>query len=86
MRPHPPHRGADAGERLRQPGQQQTPGGAQLDLPVEAVKQADPEIGFERVDLMADCGRGHVQFLGGLRKAVQPRRRLEGPQCPSGGM
>ena len=33
---------------------------------VEAVKQADPEIGFERVDLMADRGRRHVQLLGGL--------------------
>ena len=68
MRAQPPHRGLDAGERLRQPGQQQPPGGGQLDLAVEPVKQADPEIGFERVDLMADRGRGDVQFLGGLLK------------------
>jgi hypothetical protein len=44
------------------------------------VKQADPEIGFERMDLVADRGRGHVEFVSGPAEAVQPRRRLEGPQ------
>jgi len=45
-----------------------------------AAEQADPEIGFERGDLMTDRRRGYVELVGGFGKAFQTRRRLERAQ------
>jgi hypothetical protein len=80
VRAQPAHRGLDAGERLGEARQQYARRGGQLDLPVEAAEQLHAEIGFERVDLMADRGRGHVELGGGLAEALQPGRGLERAQ------
>ena len=80
MRPQSPHRGLNPGKRVRQARQQHFRRDGQLDRTVEAMKQLYPEILFERVDLMADRGRGDVQLLRRLAEAFQPRGGFEGPK------
>jgi hypothetical protein len=45
------------------------------------MKQPDPEILLQSVDLMADCGRGDMQLVGGLAEAHIPGRRFKSPKC-----
>ena len=44
------------------------------------LKQTDAKILLQRVDLMADRGRGDAEFLGRLAEAFQPGGRLKGSQ------
>jgi hypothetical protein len=44
------------------------------------MEQADTEILFERMDLMADRRRGHKQLRGRFREALMARRRFERAQ------
>ena len=51
---------------------------------VEAMEQPDPEILFEGVDLVADCGGSDVELAGCFAKAAQPGGRFEGAKCAQG--
>ena len=84
MGAQPAHRGMDAGKGFAEAGQQDARRGGQLDRAVEAVKQPDPEILLERVDLMADRGRRHAEFVGGFAEAHQPGGRLKRAQRAQG--
>ena len=61
---------------------------AKLDLTVAAAKQADAEIGFERVDLMADRRRGglsaRLRRRPGLRVLHRRREALIRRAHPAG--
>ena len=48
-----------------------------LDLARQAAEQAEAQPGLQRLDLPADRGLGHAEFLGRAREAVQAGRRLE---------
>jgi hypothetical protein len=50
----------DALESVAQPGQARLSRVGQAHRPVEAAEQLHAEIGFERLDLMADGRRRHV--------------------------
>ena len=54
--------------------------GATLDRPVQPAKQLHPQILLQRMDLVADRGRGDVELLGRLAEAFQPGGRFEGAQ------
>ena len=80
VRPQAPNRRLNAGKGLRQPGQQYLRRGRQLDRSVQAVKQLDPEILLEGVDLMADGGRRHMQLGCGPAEAHVAGRCFERSQ------
>ena len=42
-----------------------------------AIEQLQPELGLERLDLMADGALGDAELLGRAREALMARRRLE---------
>ena len=79
VRPQSPDRRLDAGKGLGKPGQQHSSRGGELDRPVHAVKQPDPEILLQGMDLMADRGRRDMELVGGLAEAHMAGRRFEGP-------
>ena len=84
MGAQPPDRGLYAGEGFRQSRQQYPCRGGQLDRTVEAVEQPDAEVLFQRMNLMADRGRGDVELVGGLAETGQPGGRFEGAQRAQG--
>ena len=43
-----------------------------------AIKELEPELGFERLHLLAHRSRRHEQLFGGAREALATRRSLEG--------
>ena len=45
-----------------------------------AIEELDGKFGFERLHLMAHCALGDAQLFGRARKALMPRRGLEGFQ------
>ena len=45
-----------------------------------AIEELDGKLGLERFDLMAHCALGNAQLFGRPRKALMPRRGLEGFQ------
>ena len=45
-----------------------------------AIEQPDPELGLERLDLMADRALRDEQLGGRASEALVPCRRLEGAQ------
>ena len=54
--------------------------GGQLDRAIEPAEQLHPEILLQRMDLVADRGRGDAELLGCLAEAFQPGGRLKGSQ------
>ena len=67
-------------ETVGQSGQQQPAPFGQCDGSVTAFEQRLLEVTFERLDLVADRGRGHVQFGGGIGEAFEPPGGLERAQ------
>ena len=62
-------------------GDQIVPAGLGEDEPLTlAIEQPDPELGLERLDLVADRALRDEQLRGGAGEALVPRRGLEGPQ------
>ena len=53
---------------------------SQLDRARAPMKQRDANLLLQSADLMAECGRRHMQLVGGAREAQMPGDRLEGPQ------
>src|SRR5690606_25981461 len=49
----------------------------QFDPPADAAKERLAQVVLQRSDLVADRRLGDIQFLGGTRKAPQPRGGLE---------
>ena len=80
VRPQASDRGLNAGKGLRQTGQQYLRRGRQLDRSVHAMKQLDPEILLEGVDLMADGGGRHMQLGCGPAEAHMAGCRFERSQ------
>ncbi len=54
--------------------------GGELDGPVQAMEQAGIQQFLEKADLLADCGLGHPEFLGGQGEAAKASGSLEDQQ------
>src|SRR5450830_96686 len=57
-----------------------SPGIGQQQLIGQAIEQRQAELIFERLDLMTDGARGHIEFLRRQRETLMPRRCLKGAQ------
>jgi hypothetical protein len=68
---------AEAGAHLRQEGLGRL---GQDQLLVQALEQLDAQTVFQRLDLLANGARSHVQLLGGQFEAEMARGGLEGPE------
>jgi len=80
MRTQPLHRRLNAAKRFRQPRQQHLRRRGQLNRTVHAVEQHDAEVLLQRVDLMADRGRGDMQLVRSLAETQVPSCCLKCPK------
>ena len=62
------HRGLELVEAATHAGQQLLAFGGEFDTPAGALEQLYLQVVLERLDLLADGGRRHVQGLGRIRK------------------
>ena len=74
------HRGLELVEPAPHAGQQLLPFGGELDAPAGTLEQLYLQVVLERLDLLADGRRGHVQRLGGVRERQARSHGLENAQ------
>src|SRR6476646_988690 len=76
--------GSDAVEGIAHHNEIGAPGLGDGETLPFAVEQLQPELGLERLHLMADVALGYAELLGGTGEAFVARRRLESLQCVKG--
>ena len=75
------HRGFELVEPAAHAGQQLLPLGREFDAPPGTLEQLHLQVVLERLDLLADGRRRHVQRLGRVRKRQPRRHRFEDSQA-----